>query len=79
MRNNYPRTVSIILASADRPDTPAIIGTDGITFIDGRWNNDTATNHVYERVASYLTRGYKILGYMPLGLGDYSEKIYPLP
>lgn len=57
-------------------NTPAIIGTDAIFYVDGRNNRDTVQNKIYERYSSYLDKGWKILGYERPR--DYSGTIYPL-
>jgi len=52
MRNNLGHRVQIELFR-DGADTPAVIGTDYIVFIDGRWSQATAVAHIEEYVDTY--------------------------
>lgn len=75
-RSGLPRVIFIQLASPGR-DVPAVIGTEAIHYVDGRYSRDRVINGIYDRYyRDYLANGYKLLGYgVP---GDYSNKIYAL-
>lgn len=69
-RSGYPEVLFIELA---RPgsDTGACIGSDAIYYVDGRYGRERVQNEIYDRYASYLARGYRILGYTVRG--DHSR------
>lgn len=69
-RSGYPQVMFMELARPGE-DTGACIGSDAIYYVDGRYGRDRVQNEIYDRYASYLTRGYRILGYtVP---GDHSR------
>ena len=52
-------------------------GTDVITFLDGRWNNASKVDHIWEKIAELrkLRSKYNdqhFVGYSRLGNSDYS-------
>lgn len=52
MRNNFGHAVQIELFRPDS-DTPACVGTDYVVFIDGRWSQRTAVQHIENYVERY--------------------------
>lgn len=73
-RSGYPETLFMELARPGE-DVGTVIGSDAIYYVDGRYGRDRVLNEIYVRYASYLGRGYRILGYTVRG--DHS-RIRPL-
>ena len=73
-RSNLPGTIFVELARPQTPNTPAVIGSDAIFYVDGRLTRENVMNAIYDRYSSYLSRGWQILGYTRRG--DYSGRIY---
>lgn len=53
-------------------------GTDVITFLDGRWNNASKVDHIWEKIAQLRALrskydGMHFVGYTRLGVHDYRE------
>lgn len=53
-------------------------GTDVVTFLDGRWNNASKVNHIWEKIAQLRALRSKyndqhFVGYTRLGNSDYRE------
>jgi hypothetical protein len=59
MRNTLAPCVQIELYR-EGSDSPAIVGTDYIVFIDGRWSQDRAVAHI-EDVARQVTENNKLV------------------
>jgi hypothetical protein len=74
-RSGLPGTLFIELA---RPgDTiGAVLGTDAIYYVDGRYGRERVLNEIYERYSDYFKHGFTLLGYTRPG--DYTGKIHKL-
>jgi hypothetical protein len=59
MRNTLAPRVQVELYR-DGSDSPAVLGTDYIVFIDGRWSHDRAVSHI-EDVARQATGDGKLV------------------
>lgn len=75
-RSGIPSTIFVALESPSNPGVPAVIGSDAIYYVDGRYGRERVVSDIYDQYASYLARGYKLMGYE--APGDYSGRIRKL-
>ena len=72
-----PRTIA--LEFRHQNGALAANGSDVVTFLDGRWNRNSQTDHIWRKIAELrkLRSKYNdqhFVGYTILGTGDYARK-----